>query len=50
MIDSDSVTKQWTRSDNNRALPDSETTVQYAQGTGPRPLLRQAHSFGATKA
>ena len=49
MVDSDRVTKQSTRSDDDLALPDSETTVQYAPGTGPRPLLRWANPFGATK-
>ena len=47
MVDSDRVTKRSTRSDDDPALPDSDTTVQYAPGTGLTPLLRRAHT--ATK-
>ena len=47
-VDSDRVTKQSTRSD-DPARADSDTTVQYAPGTGPRPLRRRAHTSGAAK-
>ena len=35
-VDSDRVTKRSTRSDNDPARPDSDTTVQYAPGLTPR--------------
>ena len=42
-VDSDRVTKRSTQSDDGPAEPDSDTTVQYAPGNGPRPLRRRAH-------
>ena len=45
------VAKRTIQRDDDLARPDSNTTVQYVPGTGPRarPLQRRALTIGATK-
>ena len=46
------ITKRSTRKDDDPARPDSDATVQHAQGTvtGPRPMLRRVHTLARLKA